>query len=60
MGDLQAFLVNKLCLEIGQADSRTTLRPQPGKVPKVPTTSLRDQGVNLQLLPLEEDVDRTR
>ncbi len=30
------------------------LRPQPGYVPKVPTTPFRDQVVNLQALPLED------
>ncbi len=54
VGDLQAFSVDKSCLEFGQADSSATLRPQPGYVPKVPTTPFRDQVVNLQALPLEE------
>ncbi len=54
VGDLQAFSVNKSCLEFGPADSSATLRPRPGYVPKVPTTPFRDQVVNLQALPLEE------
>ncbi len=54
VGDLQAFSVDKSCLEFGPADSSATLRPRPGYVPKVPTTPFRDQVVNLQALPLEE------
>ncbi len=54
VGDLQAFLVDKSCLEFGPADSSATLRPRPSYVPKVPTTPFRDQVVNLQVLPLEE------
>ncbi len=48
VGDLQAFSVDKSCLEFGPADSSATLRPRPGYVPKVPTTPFRDQVVNLQ------------
>ncbi|KAL0165108.1 hypothetical protein M9458_040861, partial [Cirrhinus mrigala] len=54
VGDLQAFSVNEACLEFGPADSHVVLRPQPGYVPKVPTTPFRDQVVNLQVLPPEE------
>ncbi len=54
VGDLQAFSVDDSCLQFGPADSSATLRPQPGYVPKVPTTPFRDQVVNLQALPLEE------
>ncbi len=36
VGDLQAFLVEDLCLEFGPADSHVVLRPRPGYVPKVP------------------------
>ncbi len=54
VGYLQAFSVDDSCLEFGPADSSATLRPQPGYVPKVPTTPFRDQVVNLQALPLEE------
>ncbi len=52
--DLQAFSVDDSCLQFGPADSSATLRPQPGYVPKVPTTPFRDQVVNLQVLPPEE------
>ncbi len=38
----------------GPAYSHVVLRPQPGYVPKVPTTLFRDQVVNLQALPSEE------
>ncbi len=54
VGDLQAFLVDELCLEFALADSSATLRPRPGYVPQVHTTPFRDQVVNLQVLPLEE------
>ncbi|KAL0199390.1 hypothetical protein M9458_007930, partial [Cirrhinus mrigala] len=54
VGDLHAFSVNELCLEFGPADSHVRLRPQPGYVPKVPTTPFQDQVVNLQALPPEE------
>ncbi len=54
VGDLQVFLVDGPYLEFGLADSQVTLRPQPGYVPRVPTTPFRDQVVNLQVLPLEE------
>ncbi|KAL0176923.1 hypothetical protein M9458_029253, partial [Cirrhinus mrigala] len=54
VGDLHAFSVNKSCLEFGPADSHVTLRPQPGYVPRVPTTPLREQVVNLQALPPEK------
>ncbi len=54
VGDLQAFSVDDSCLQFGPADSSATLRPQPGYVPKVPTTPFRDQVVNLQALPPEE------
>ncbi len=37
-----------------RAYSHVVLRPQPGYVPKVPTTLFRDQVVNLQALPSEE------
>ncbi|KAL0174631.1 hypothetical protein M9458_030599, partial [Cirrhinus mrigala] len=54
VGDLQAFSVDETCLEFGPGDSHVILRPRPRYVPKVPTTSFRDQVVNLQALPLEE------
>ncbi len=38
----------------GPAYSHVVLRPWPGYVPKVPTTSFCDQVVNLQALPLEK------
>ncbi len=38
MGDLQAFSVDKSCLEFGPANSSETLSPRAGYVPKVPTT----------------------
>ncbi len=54
VGDLQAFSVDDSCLEFRPGDSHVVLRPQPGYVPKVPTTPFRDQVVNLQALPREE------
>ncbi len=47
--DLQTFLVDDSCLEFGPV-THVALRPRPGYVPKVPTTPLRDQVVNLQAL----------
>ncbi|XP_052417056.1 uncharacterized protein LOC127961823 [Carassius gibelio] len=35
-------------------DSQVLLRPRPGYIPKVPTTSFKNQVVKLQALPLEE------
>ncbi len=52
VGDLHAFSVGDSCLEFGPA--QVILRPQPGYVPKVPTTPFRDQVVSLQALPSEE------
>ncbi len=54
VGDLQAFSVTEKCLVFGPVYSQVVLRPQPGYVPKVPTTPFRDQVVNLQALPSEE------
>ncbi len=54
VGDLQAFSVSEECLVFGPVYSDVVLRPQPGYVPKVPTTPFRDQVVNLQALPSEE------
>ncbi len=54
VGDLHAFSVDNSCLQFGPADSQIILRPQPGYVPKVPTTPFRDQVVSLQALHPEE------
>ncbi len=54
VGDLQAFSVSEESLVFGPAYSHIVLRPQPGYVPKVPITPIRDQVVNLQSLPSEE------
>ncbi|XDV47189.1 hypothetical protein PO909_016889 [Leuciscus waleckii] len=54
VGDLHAFSVDESCLEFGPATSHVILSPQPGYVPKVPTTPFGDQVVNLQALPPEE------
>ncbi len=53
-GDLQAFSVDDSCQQFRPGNSPIFLRPRPGYVPKVPTTPLRDQVVNLQALPREE------
>ncbi len=45
---------SEVWLEFGPTDSSATLRPWPSYVPKVPTTPLNGQVVNLQALPLEE------
>ncbi len=47
VGDLHAFSVDDSFLEV-------ILRPRPDYVPKVPTTSFRDQVVSLRALPREE------
>ncbi len=47
VGDLQAFSVSEECLVFGPVYSHVVLRPRPGYVPKVPTTSFCDQVVNL-------------
>ncbi len=54
VGDLQVFSVNESCLVFGPGEGQVVLRPRPGYVPKVPTTSFRDQVVSLQALPQEE------
>ncbi len=54
VGDLHAFSVNESCLEFGPTDSHVILRPQPGYVPKVPTTPFRDPLVHLEALPSEK------
>ncbi len=54
VGDLQAFSVSEECLVFGPVYSHVVLRPRPGYVPKVPTTPVHDQVVNLQALPSKE------
>ncbi len=54
VGDPQAFSVSEECLVFGPVYSHVVLRPRPGYVPKVPTTPIRNQVVNLQALPSEE------
>ncbi len=54
VGDLQEFSVSEECLVFGPVYSHVVLRPWPGHMPKVPTTSFCDQVVNLQALPSEE------
>ncbi len=54
VGDLQAFSVSEECLVFGPVYSHVVLRPRPGYVPNVPTTTFCDQVVNLQALPSEE------
>jgi len=48
------FLADESCLEFGPANSHRIMKPLPGYLSKLPTTSFRDQVVNLQALPLEE------
>lgn len=47
-GELHAFLVDNSCLDFCPADSQVILRPWPSYVPKVPTSTFRDQVVSLQ------------
>ncbi len=56
VGDLQAFSVSEECLVFRPVYSHVVLRPRPGYVPKVPTAPFRDQVVNLQALPSEEEI----
>lgn len=41
-------------LQVGPGEGHVVLRPQPGYVPKVPTSPFMDQVVNMQALLLEE------
>ncbi|XP_057186981.1 uncharacterized protein LOC130552612 [Triplophysa rosa] len=59
VGDLQAPSMSTDCLELWPGVSHVILRPRSGYVPKVPTTTPRDQVVNLQALPTGEE-DPTR
>ncbi|KAI2652413.1 Protein POF1B [Labeo rohita] len=52
--DLHVFSTNGTCLKFWSGYSHVTLRSRPGYVSKVPTTHLRVQVVNLQVLPPEE------
>ncbi len=45
VGDLQAFSVDESCLEFGPGNGHVVLRPRPGYVPKIPTTSLQGPGI---------------
>ncbi len=56
VGDLQAFSVSEECLVFLPAYSHVVLRPRPGYMPKVPTTPFRDEVVNLQALPSEDQL----
>ncbi len=47
VGDLQAFSVSETCMDFAPGLVKVTLRPRPGYIPKVLSTSLRSQVVTL-------------
>ncbi len=47
VGDLQAFSVSKTCMDFAPGLVKVTLRPRPGYIPKVLSTSFRSQVVTL-------------
>ncbi|CAM4610191.1 unnamed protein product [Leuciscus chuanchicus] len=56
VGDLQALSVSPSCLEFGFGDSKVTLKPRHGYVPKVLSTPFRAQVITLLALsPSAED-----
>ncbi len=53
VGDLQAFSVSETCMDFPPGLVKVTLRPRPGYIPKVLSTSFRSQVVTLHIpLPL--------
>ncbi len=47
VGDLQAFSVSEICMDFAPGLVKVTLRPRPGYIPKVLSTSFRSQVVTL-------------
>ncbi len=47
VGDLQAFSVSETCMDFAPGLVKVTLRPKPGYIPKVLSTSFRSQVVTL-------------
>ncbi len=47
VGDLQAFSVSETCMDFSPGLVKVTLRPRPGYIPKVLSTSFRSQVVTL-------------
>ncbi len=47
VGDLQAFSVSETCMDFAPGLVKVTLRPRPGYIPKVLSTSFRSQVVTL-------------
>ncbi len=47
VGDLQAFSVSEMCMDFAPGLVKVTLRPRPGYIPKVLSTSFRSQVVTL-------------
>ncbi len=47
VGDLQAFSVSETCMDFAPGLVKVTLRPRPGNIPKVLSTSFRSQVVKL-------------
>ncbi len=46
VGDLQAFSVSEMCMDFAPGLVKVTLRPRPGYIPKVLSTSFRSQVVH--------------
>ncbi len=47
VGDLQAFSISETCMDFAPGLVKVTLRPRPGYIPKVLSTSFRSQVVTL-------------
>ncbi len=47
VGDLQALSVSEMCMDFAPGLIKVTLRPRPGYIPKVLSTSFRSQVVTL-------------
>ncbi len=47
VGDLQAFSVSETCMDFAPGLVKVTLRPRPGYIPKILSTSFRSQVVTL-------------
>ncbi len=47
VGDLQALSVSEMCMDFAPGLVKVTLRPRPGYIPKVVSTSFRSQVVTL-------------
>ncbi len=55
VGDLQAFSVSETCMDFAPGLVKITLRPRPGYIPKVLSTSFRSQVVTLHFASSEDE-----